>query len=193
MKAKPQGNNGSNPVEAAQSALAEVQAKLRQHDERRQEVDQEKARLVESLDAATLAGNGDEAFRLSQRLAQVHELIGSLVRVRTPLVACVEGAETRVQEAERQAAQEQINRLSKEKVELLTAIVQKIEETCTLLAEARTLQAVMDDLAHQHNLPTPSRQRLMLPRDMIRSPSGEELAAALSPERSFGMAPQPAP
>jgi len=192
MKAKPQGNNGTNLVEAAQSALAEAQGKLAAHDQRKSSLDAERARLTAALDQATLQGDGKASDQTARDLAMVTELIASVIRVRGPLAASVTGAEQRLVEAKAQAAQQEITQLAKQKVEILTAIVEKVGEVCELLTDARGLQTQMDALATDHNLPTPPRQRLMLERSLVRSPSGEELAAALGAERVFGLDRTPA-
>jgi len=186
-------DNGSNPVEAAQSALAEATQKLAAHDAETEALKTQAAALEEALDRAVLAGAGAEATKASRDLAACKEFVSAKIRVRRVLAQAVADAEAAVKEAEAQAAREQIERLAKEKVEILTAIVEKIGEVCELLGDARAIQTTMDGLATDHNLPTPPRQRLMLARSLIRSQSAEELADALGAERAFGLDRTPAP
>ena len=192
---KAQGNNGTNPVEAAQAALAEAQARLASHDERKRALDEERAHLTEALDRATLGGDAKASDQTARDLAKVSELAASVIRVRGPLALAVEGAEQRLAAAERSAAHAEVQRLAKEIADLNAQVIETLTEVLfPLLHQKKGCKDRMAELAIRHDLPSPPQGILLVPRNIIREDAAEELRDALDPVRVFGAdARQPAP
>lgn len=91
-------------VAAARGEVEQARARLAAHDQRKQKLDEQTARLTAALDQATLQGDVRVSERSAEELAKTEKLIASAERTRPTLVGKVDEASKRLRDAEQQAA-----------------------------------------------------------------------------------------